>query len=155
PLADFGFRYAPQLETERDVLEDIHMRPERMALEHHAGRTLLGRQARNVFAINGDRAVSRLLEPSDHAQQGRLARAGWSQQADEFAILDIEREIVDGANHAEQLGNAGDIEFCHISGLSFQAPNPRAKAPPPITRRENISAMNDGTQSRTERTAPY
>ena len=36
--ANFGPRQAAQLQAEGDVLEDVHVGPERMALEHHAGR---------------------------------------------------------------------------------------------------------------------
>ncbi|MGZ2505745.1 hypothetical protein ACVINI_006291 [Rhizobium beringeri] len=39
--------------------------------------------------------------------------------------------------------------------MAFHAPKPLAKAPVPITRRANISAMKDGAHSMTDSTAPY
>ena len=48
-----------------------------------------------------DLATRDLLEPRDHAQQGRLAAAGGADEHDEFAFGNVDRDAVDDRGGAE------------------------------------------------------
>jgi hypothetical protein len=52
--------------------------------------------------------AGRLLEAGKHAQQGRLARAGAAQKAEQFALVDIERHVRNGKDVAKFLGDVLD-----------------------------------------------
>src|SRR5690606_29170378 len=95
PLLDFGGGETAEFQAKGEVLEYIHMGPERVALEHHAGGALFRRQVGDVLAIDGDFARRGALKAADHAQQGGFARAGWAEQADKLAIGYVEGEGVD------------------------------------------------------------
>ena len=93
------------LQAEGDVLFDRHMREQRIGLEHHVDGPAIGRRAGKVLAVEDDFARRRLLEARQHAQQRGLAAAGGAEQREEFAVVDIEREVVDGDEIAELLGD--------------------------------------------------
>ncbi len=121
PALDLGRGYAPQLQAESKVLEHVHMGPQRVALEDHAGGPLFGWQASDVLAVDGDLATRWCFEAADHAQQRRLTRAGRTQKADELAVGDIEGEAVDGTNTArEELGDVIDLEDGHTQSLRLE-----------------------------------
>nr|ACY24755.1 ABC transmembrane transporter permease [uncultured organism] len=113
---DLICRNPTQLEAEGKVLEHVHMRPQRMALEYHTGGALFWRQMGDVFAINGDEARAWAFKATNHAQQRGLAGAGWAEKAYEFTIGYIERESVDRPDIAgsEDLGDVFDIENGHF-----------------------------------------
>ncbi len=52
------------------------------------------------------RAGGRLLEPGQHAQQRGLAAARAAEQAEQLAAIDLQRDVVDGDELAELLGDA-------------------------------------------------
>ena len=54
------------------------------------------------------RAGGRLLEAREHAQQRRLARARAAEQAEQLALEDVERDVVDRGDVAELLGDVAD-----------------------------------------------
>ena len=54
------------------------------------------------------RARGRRLETGQHAQQRRLAAAGAAQQAEDLARVDVQRDVVDGDEVAEFLGDVLD-----------------------------------------------
>ena len=73
------------------------MRVERVVLEHH-GDVAVGRiDIVDDAVADADHALGDGLEPGDHAQQGRFSAAGRSDQDDEFAIGDVEGDVVHGA----------------------------------------------------------
>jgi hypothetical protein len=82
------------------------VREERVALEDRVGRTLEGRQARHVVAVEQDAPGARVLEAGDHAQRRRLAATGWAEQREELAALDVQREAL----HRDDLAEA----LCHL-----------------------------------------
>ena len=97
----------PHLEAVGDVLDDRHVRPERVRLEHHRDVALLGRQSaagRGHHAIaEEDLPAGRLDETGDQAQRGGLAAAGRPEQADQLPMLDLERDAVERGLVAEAL----------------------------------------------------
>ena len=89
-LLDLGLGNLPQLEPERHVLEDRHVRIERVVLEHHGDVAILRRQVVDHLAADRDVAGSDFLEARDHAQRRALAAAGRADQHDELVVRDVE-----------------------------------------------------------------
>jgi hypothetical protein len=74
-LADLVLGHAVLAQAEGDVLLDRHVREERVGLEHHVDRPLVGRGSGQIGAVQNDLARGRLLETGQHAQQRGLAAA--------------------------------------------------------------------------------
>lgn len=110
------------LQTESDVLFHRHMREKRIGLEHHVGGALIGRNAGNILALQQDAALSRFLETGQHAHQRGLAAAGGTKQREELALVNIERQIIDGDKIAETFGDVFKADEGHRIGIV-----PRAK----------------------------
>ena len=88
------------------------MRVKGVRLEHHR-QPALGRGYR-VYpsALQEDVAGSRIVEPRDQAQQGRLATAGRADKDDEFAFFDLK---VDAVYHMDRTKGLSDLaEFQRV-----------------------------------------
>ena len=70
------------LHPESDVLADRHVREERVVLEDEAHSAVADRNVGGVLVAEMDVAAVGKFKPGDHAQDGRLARAGGAQQRD-------------------------------------------------------------------------
>ena len=92
-LVDGAFIHAAQAQAVGDVLFDVHMGKERVALEDGIHRPLFGRQVGHVPPAEEHAALVGRFEAGDDAQRGRLAAAGRAQQRDEFAAVHVERYI--------------------------------------------------------------
>ena len=62
---------------------------------------LLGRPVGDVDAVAEQPAVGRLHEAGEDHQEGGLAGAGRTEQGQELAAADVERQIVQRAERAE------------------------------------------------------
>ena len=82
------------------------MREKRVVLEDHADVAPVGRHRRDRVVVDVDLAGGRDLEPGQHHQRRRLARAGGPEQRDELAGRDIERDVVDRDHGAVSLLDA-------------------------------------------------
>ena len=87
-------RHLLDLQAERDVLTHRHVTEQRVALKDEADAALPRREVIHAAAADEDLSAIRRLEPSDHAQNRRLAAAGRAEQADEPAALRREADIV-------------------------------------------------------------
>jgi len=67
---------------------DVHMRKQRIRLEHHVDRTLIGRHRRQILTIDQQPTGARGLKSGEQAQQCRLTAAGRSQQTEDLAPFD-------------------------------------------------------------------
>ena len=76
PLVDIGFRHTRQAQRKRHVLGDVHMRVERIILEHHRQVTVLRFQMADRLFVDIDFALGDGLQTGDHPQDRRLAAAG-------------------------------------------------------------------------------
>ncbi len=94
-LLALGLRHLRDAQRERDVRGDGEVRIERVVLEDHRDVALLRRQVGDVAVADEDRAGVDLLEPGEHAQRRRLARARRADEDEELAVLDLEVERVD------------------------------------------------------------
>ncbi|MDT4858054.1 hypothetical protein FQZ97_925030 [compost metagenome] len=71
---DRVFGHLVLLETKGDVVGHTHVREQRIGLEHHVDRPLIGRQVGNVLTVEVDPPLGRPLETGQHAQQGGFTR---------------------------------------------------------------------------------
>ena len=116
-LDHLRLRHLAHAQREGHVFKDVHVRPYRERLEHHAQPALLRRHIQ-VLALDADGpaaqvdfAVAQILESGDHAQRGRLAAAAGTQEGEAFALFDGQIEIVDGGYRAQRFGGKllGDV----------------------------------------------
>ena len=89
-------------QRQRDVGERSAVGEQVELLENHADTPaeLVGRLVVDAFAIEQDVAGSALDEPVQATQQGRLAGAGWPDQAGDRSGLHLQTDVVqhlDGA----------------------------------------------------------
>jgi hypothetical protein len=89
--------HLPQLEAERHVVVDRHVRIERIVLEHHGDVPVLGGDVVDDPVTDGELALCDLFETCHHPQQCRLPAAGRPDEHDELAVLDVDVHVVDGA----------------------------------------------------------
>ena len=78
-----------------DVVAHRQVREERVVLEDRVHVPLVGRVLRDVPAVEQDPARGRQLEPGDHPQRRRLARAGRPEEREELARADRQVEVLD------------------------------------------------------------
>ena len=131
-LGALGRRHALHLEPERHVLGHRHVREERVALEHDAEPALGRLHRQKIAALQPDRARRRLDEAGDHLQGRGLAAARRAQQRHELALLDAERQAVDGLVRAEGLAEVFEGEESHRASIS--APFSPSQSPQLISR---------------------
>ena len=102
---DLGLGDLAQLQAERDVLLDRHVRPDRVALEDHRHlppvRRHRARGRGKNLAVHLDGAERGIDEARDHPQRRGLAAAGRPEQRDEFSGLQFEVDIVDREEFAD------------------------------------------------------
>ena len=79
------------VQTECNILRNIQVREQRIALEHGVDLTLVGRNIVQALAVEEYIAGIRLLKAADDAQCGRFAAAGRTEQGHELAALDGQR----------------------------------------------------------------
>src|SRR5205085_1703454 len=82
-------------EAEAHVVVDRHVGIEGVVLEDHCDIAVLGRDIVHDAITDKDLAGSGLLEPSDHAQSGRLAAPGGADEDEELLISNLEIDLVD------------------------------------------------------------
>src|SRR4029077_3883376 len=81
------------------------------------------------LTVQFDRAGGRRHEARDHAQGRGLAAARWSQQGDEFTLLQLEREVLHGFEGAEALGDVAEDELAHVALRLSMKSRPSARWP--------------------------
>ena len=75
-------------------------------------------------AVEQDAARGRPLEAGEHPQQRGLAAARRPEQREELALVDVERQVVDGGEVAEPLGDV--LEAHDIGALRRIVPRREA-----------------------------
>src|SRR6201999_4198041 len=101
--ANLGRAAAMGLQPEGDVLGDREVWKQGVVLEHHADIALVRRQARDVLAVELDRAAIDAEQAGDDAQQGGLAAARRAEQRDELALGDGEIDATQDGGRPERL----------------------------------------------------
>src|SRR4029453_5334963 len=96
PALDVGLRRLAQLQPEGEVVVDAHVRIEGVALEDHRDVAVLRGHLVHDPVADQEASIGDLLQSGDAPKRGGLPAAGWTYQADELAIADLEIEVVDG-----------------------------------------------------------
>jgi len=95
PCLNLGALHAHRDQRKGDISPHIHVRIEREELEHESDVASRGALLGNVLACQQNATRGRQFQPRDHAQGGRLAAAGRTEQAEELAILDGKVRVLD------------------------------------------------------------
>jgi hypothetical protein len=102
--------------TECDVVADAQVREERVMLEDHVRGAPVRWLARDVPAVDQDPAGVRDDEAADHPQGRRLAAPARTEEREELAGLDVERQRADRHEVAVPLRHA--VEADRRAGLA-------------------------------------
>ncbi|MNT68547.1 hypothetical protein D3C72_2067900 [compost metagenome] len=88
-----------------------------MVLEHHRP---LGAGRVDLLAVEDHPAGAGLVEAGDDVEHGRLAAAGVADQRDELALVDLQVDVLQGAEQAlvggEADADAGQFEVGVVHG---------------------------------------
>ena len=118
PLVDLLSWDAVLLESERHVLEDVHVRIEGVVLEDHGDVPLRGGDVVDDSSADLDRSVRDRFEAGGHSQCGCLAAAGRADEHNEFTVADRQIQLVDGTDAAREVFRyTTEIDARHLSPL--------------------------------------
>ena len=112
-----------ELQAERHVVVDGHMRVEGVVLEHHGDVPVLGAEPVHQGAVDVELPLADVLEPGDHPQGGALSAAGGSDQHDELPVVDGQVEVLDG-DDAPGIDLLEPLQFQTGHGVPSTAPCP-------------------------------
>src|SRR5215210_776585 len=93
------------------------MRKQRVVLEHHAEAALLGPQIVDALFVEPNASSSRRQQAGDAVERGRLAAAGRSEQANEFAALHRQGDVAQRIHCAKIAAQAIEPELAKVAGL--------------------------------------
>src|SRR5690606_12988092 len=101
---------------EAHVVSNRHVRVKRVVLENHGDVAVLRRNVSDVAVADQDAAGVDIFQAGEHAQGGGLSATGRSNENEEFAIGDINVELVNSGVGAARL-NASRIvkSYCRHS----------------------------------------
>ena len=88
-------------------------------LKDEADIALLNALLRGVFVAEEDGTFGRRFQPGNQAQKRGLARTGRSQQSDQLAGTNIQRDIMQRREASELLTHTGNTNF---HSQSFRLP---------------------------------
>ena len=137
PLAPFRGGNPPYAEPISNVVRDVHVRKERVVLEHGIDVALEGRNVGDVDTVEQHLPAVRVIEARDQPQTGRLAGAGRAQKREKLARRDRERDAVEGDDRAEGPGRLtqfdrrrGRSPFPLIRHRTFASQAEKGERPP-------------------------
>ena len=117
PTLDVRLGHLAQLQPEREVVADRHVRIQGVALEDHRDVAILRGHIVDDPLADPQLAGGDLLEAGDHPQARRLAAARRSDQDHEFAVVDLEVEVVHRQDVAIFLGDVIERDSRHSQFL--------------------------------------
>ena len=111
---DLALGGSPQFQSEAQVAADRQMRIERLMLKDHGHVAIPRRQPFRRPTGNDDPAGGGLLQPGEQPERRRLAAAGGPHEDQQFVVLDLQAEVIHGANPAGKgLAEMGDYDRRH------------------------------------------
>src|SRR5262249_3330179 len=122
--ADLALLHARPPQPEGDVVEDVEVGKERVALEHGVDLAAVRRRRWHVGAVEQDLSLRRALEAGDEPQGRRLAAARRAEQGEELACLDGDVDPVDGGDLTELLSQLDELDG---TGLHVTPPAQRSR----------------------------
>ena len=109
----FSFK-AAQTSHEREELVDTHVAIQRGVFRHVADASARGAAvAHDVEACHLCAPRARAQIARQHAKDGRLSRAVWSQEPENLALAEFERDLIDRKERAISLGQAVKRDHRH------------------------------------------
>jgi hypothetical protein len=96
-----------------DIVEDTHLaeRPHQLLRQAEAAaHPGVSRQAGDILAVQGHRSLGRADDAGDRPQHRRFAGPVGTDQAEQLALVEGERHVVDRGHATEAHGYAGDFE---------------------------------------------
>ena len=114
-LADLFLRGAGDLQGEAHVVGNGHVRVQGVVLEHHCDVAVLRLHRGDVLATDEDASLVDLFEACEHTQGRRLTATRRADQHQEFAILDVEVQIIHRRLVIARVDTSNMVEydFCH------------------------------------------
>lgn len=85
-------------------------------MEHHGNIAVFGIHHGDVLVPNEDTAGVDEFKAGQHAQRGGFATAGGADEHQEFAVVNIQTEVVDAGFSSSRVDTGGVIEGhrCHV-----------------------------------------
>ena len=114
---ELGLGDLPHLQGKGEVLEDGLVRIERVVLEDHRQVAVLGIEIVDRAIAEQDLAGGDVDQPRDQVERRRLAAAGRTDQRHELAIVDLERNAIDGDDVAVGLAHLAQRHTRHCPWL--------------------------------------
>jgi hypothetical protein len=71
--------------------------------------------SRGVESVESHRAGARRSKAEQRLDEGRLARAVRSEQRDDFAVVDVHRDVLNGSQVTE-----GDLQLVDVNGVTHE-----------------------------------
>jgi len=127
PPPPLAATHAAHPQAERHVVENGHVRPEGVVLEHHAAVAPVRRAAGGVGVAEEDPTAVRRIEPRDDTQQRRLAATRRTQKKKQFPRLDRQRHVVHRHDPPEPLRHMFQPQGNHRRPLPREC---TSRAPP-------------------------
>jgi hypothetical protein len=87
-------RYSPESQVQGEILITIHVRVQRIGLEHHCQVSKASGHGVGKLFVDPHVSRSRLFEARNDPKQRRLAAAGRSDYCNDLPVLDRERDFV-------------------------------------------------------------
>ena len=101
------------LEPEGDVVVHLHVREDRVALEHHRDASSSRREIGGIAVADVDAPVVDALESRETAQERRLPAARRPEQDHELAVAHLEVDAVHRGEAAEVLAHPLEADLSH------------------------------------------
>ncbi len=114
----FVARYLAQLQAELQILFHRHVRVKGVVLEDHRDVAILRRHVVHQPVADVDVPLADLFQPRNHAQRGGLAATGRAYENKEFLVLDVQVDVVHGADVARvDFRDAFETNLSHLPNL--------------------------------------
>ena len=97
-------------QAERDVVENRHVREQRVALEHSVHGPFVRLGGGDILPADQDASLGRLLEAGDEPQRRRLAAPRRAEQREERARRNREVEALERREARKALRDADELE---------------------------------------------
>ena len=111
----------PRLETVGHILRDGQMGEDGVVLEDHADVALMRRYVVDTPVAEVEVAALDGVEAGDHAEQGRLAAAGGTEQGEEFSLMDGDGNAVKRCKISVTLDRVADDDLVAHKSSSLAA----------------------------------
>jgi len=135
-----GFTEIANGEAEANVLHDGHVGPEGVTLKAHHGVAMLGADAGDIEAVEGDLAGGGFEQTGDETQKSAFAAAAGAEEEEKFAGFYFEGDIAQGGRGGgiEAFGEVGELDAGHFMDafcLQMNRGNPHPSPPPEYSER--------------------